>query len=259
MSDIQFDDPCVLFALGREAAPFLREFRPQERFTGAPCWAKFCGPSWLTVLVVQTGVGVKATETALSWLLSSPQLGGVPYRPSVIVSAGFAGALTDTSQIGDIFLANDVSDETGTVYQTTWPGELPAGEWRPPIRRGRLLTVSGIVADPRDKQTLGEKHQATTVDMESAVVARLCTKNRLPFGCVRTISDRIDTALSKEVAELIWEGRISPLRLLTTVVRSPRTVGEMWQLAKHTRFAAAQLATALSELLTLTLPDGAKL
>ncbi len=259
MSDIQFNDPCVLFALGREAAPFLREFRPQQRFAGAPCWAKFCGPSWLTVLVVQTGVGAKAAEAAMNWLLSSPRLGDVPYRPSLVLSAGFAGALTDSSQIGDIFLASDVCDEAGTVWPTTWPGELPAGEWRPPIRRGRLLTVSGIVADPSDKQKLGEKHQAVVVDMESAVVARLCARQQIPFGCVRTISDRIDTAMSKEVAELIWEGRISPLQLMKTVICSPRTVGEMWQLARHTRYAAGQMATALGELLTLTLPDSANL
>jgi hypothetical protein len=186
-------------------------------------------------------------------------MGDVPYRPSLVLSAGFGGALQASSQIGDIFLATDVIDEAGNVWPTTWPGELPPGEWRPPIHRGRLLTVSQIIGDPNEKQRLAEKHQAAVVDMESAVVARLCARHRLPFGCVRTISDRIDTVLSKPVAELIWEGRVSPWRLLTTVIRSPRTVREMWQLAKHTRYAAGELATALGELLTLTLPDGAKL
>ena len=29
-TELAFDDPCVLFALGRESAPFRREFRPHR-------------------------------------------------------------------------------------------------------------------------------------------------------------------------------------------------------------------------------------
>ena len=38
-----FDDPCVLFALRHESAPFVRLFPVQQRFPGAPCRARFCG------------------------------------------------------------------------------------------------------------------------------------------------------------------------------------------------------------------------
>jgi hypothetical protein len=64
MSDLVFEDPCVVFALGREAGPFLKEFRPHQRFPGAPCWASFTGPAWLTVLVLQTGMGEAAAARA---------------------------------------------------------------------------------------------------------------------------------------------------------------------------------------------------
>ena len=43
-TELLFDDPCVVFALRSEAKAFRRTFRPQQRFAGAPCWAKFCGP-----------------------------------------------------------------------------------------------------------------------------------------------------------------------------------------------------------------------
>src|SRR5262249_16404406 len=151
---------------------------------------------WLTVLVVQTGVGVAATEKALAWLLSQPRVGDVPYRPRLVLSAGYAGALREDEQIGDIILATDVMDTAGTIRSTTWPGELPAGEWRPPIRRGRLLTVAQLVGDPAAKRELGAKHDAVAVDMESAVVAAMCAKRGVPFGCLRANSDRQDMALS---------------------------------------------------------------
>src|SRR5215813_3502979 len=93
MPDLLFADPCVLFALRREASSFLREFAPQQRFPGAPCRARFCGPSWLTVLVLETGVGRDCSRRALDWLLGGPMLDNVPYRPKVVLSAGFCGAL----------------------------------------------------------------------------------------------------------------------------------------------------------------------
>jgi adenosylhomocysteine nucleosidase len=257
--DLTFHDPCVLFAMRRESSPFFREFSPNQRFPGAPVWARFCGPAWLTVLVLETGIGLERMGQALDWLLNQPLLGNIPYRPRLVLSAGFSGALQDRYQIGDIILATDVIDEAGSIRPTTWPGELPAGEWRPPIQRGRLFCATRLIADPTEKRALGEKYRAEAVDMETATVARLCSEHDVPFGCVRAISDRVDTALSPRLVSLFSKGRLSPLRVAGAVARSPGMVRELWDLAKKTRLAARQLAIALGELLTLTLPGGASL
>jgi adenosylhomocysteine nucleosidase len=256
VSDLSFDDPCVVFALRREAAPFLREFRTQQRFPGSPCWARFCGPAWLTVLVLEAGIGAAATERALAWALQGPPLGTVPYRPRVVLSAGFAGALQPELRVGDVVLATDVADGEGNLWATTWPGDLPPGEWRPPLYRGRLLTAPALVGNVQDKQELGRRHAAAAVDMESAVIARLCKRCGVPFGCVRAISDDAGTPLSPRLAALLSRGRVSPVRLLTALAASPKMTGELWRLARATRFAAEQLGKALGELLTLTLPWG---
>src|SRR5689334_9371832 len=102
-----FDDPCVLFALRRESAPFVRLFPVQQRFPGAPCRARFCGPSWLTALVLETGVGADAARRALDWVLASPRLDNVPYRPKVVLSAGFCGALKPEYRVGDVIVADE--------------------------------------------------------------------------------------------------------------------------------------------------------
>src|SRR5437773_2571192 len=109
-NELAFHDPCVLFALRRESSPFLREFRPHQRVPGAASWARFCGPAWLTVLVVENGVGAQRMERALDWLLSGPILENVPYKPKLILSAGFSGALQEQYQVGDIILATEVAD-----------------------------------------------------------------------------------------------------------------------------------------------------
>jgi adenosylhomocysteine nucleosidase len=254
VNEVLFEDPCVLFALRREARPFLREFPAQQRFGGAPCWARFCGPTWLTVLVAQTGVGRRHTDRALSWLLGRPQLGNVVYRPKLVLSAGFAGALQPGLLVGDLVLATEVVDETGQVWPCTWPaGSLP-GRWDPPLRRGRLLTAAKVIGAPAEKRTLGQKYEALAVDMESAAVAERCARAEVPFACVRAISDAADTALSPRLAALLTGGGVSPWRVVTGVLRSPGLTAELWRLAGHTRYAADQLGKALGELLTLTLP-----
>jgi adenosylhomocysteine nucleosidase len=258
MTDVTFDDPCILFPLRRESSAFRTEFRPQQRFPDAPCWARFCGPSWLTVLVLETGLGVGRTEAVLRWLLSKPRLENVPYQPKVVLSAGFCGALQPDLQVGDIILANELADLDGNRWPTTWPGGL-SGEWRPPLHRGRLLTVSQLASGSEEKRRLGKQYQAMGVDMESAVVARLCSQQGVPFGCVRAVSDTVQTALSARLVSLLTDGRISWLRLAGNVAASPRLLGEMMRLARDTRLAARQLGAALGELLTLTLPGGATL
>jgi adenosylhomocysteine nucleosidase len=256
VTELAFEDPCVLFALGRESAPFRREFRPHQRFPGAPCRARFCGPAWLPVLVVETGVGTARAGRALDWLLGRPRLGNVAYRPKLVLSAGFAGALRKPLLVGDVLLATEVADTDGGLWPTTWPGELPGGRWEPPLRPGRLLTARQMVTDPGEKHALGERYGAAAVDMETAAVARACFRAGVPFGCVRAISDDVDTPLSPRLAALLSGGRVSPLRLLGQVARAPGLVGELWRLARQTRLAAGQLGRALGELLTLTLPWG---
>jgi adenosylhomocysteine nucleosidase len=205
-------------------------------------------------LVVETGIGRESTEKALSWLLSRPVLENVPYHPRVVLSAGFAGALAPHLAIGDIVLATGIVDSEETCTSATWPATLPKGDWQPPLHRGLVLTVPEMACTPARKSELAQKHQAIVVDMESAIVARACARNEIPFGCVRAVSDCANTLLSPRLAGLLQGGRVSVPRVLLECVRSPRVIGEMWRLAGESRRASQQLGKALGELLTLTLP-----
>src|SRR5262249_43038152 len=153
-----------------------------------------------------TGVGAARTEAAVKWLQGQPVLGNVPYRPKILLSAGFCGALQEESRVGDIILATEIADADGNRWPTTWPGELPPGEWRPPLHRGRVLTVPGLASSPEEKRNLGRQHEALAVDMEAAAVARLCGKQGIPFGCVRAVSDDVRTALSPKLLPLVSTG-----------------------------------------------------
>ena len=182
------------------------------------------------MLTLETGMGSVAAEAVLEWMLAKPMLGNLAYRPKCVIAAGFAGALREEQRVGDVILATEVRTASGECWPTTWPGELPPGEWRPPLHRGRLLCAEQLIGDPETKRKLGIEHEALAVDMESAAVARLCQKQGIAFGCVRAISDAVHTPLSPELAKLLSAGRVSPLRLLLLLARRPRIAGELWGL-----------------------------
>lgn len=254
MHQIALDDVCVLFALRRESMVFRREFRPHLRFDGAPCWAWFGGPAWLTVLQVETGVGVANVERVLDWLLGEPKLDGAIYRPKLLLFAGYAGALAPDLAVGDLVLADAIADEAGRIWPTTWPGPLPAGTWQPPLRRGTILAADRLIATVDDKQQLHQRHGALAVDMESAAFARRCTAKGVPFGVLRAVSDDACTPLSPALASLLAGGTVSPWRLVCAIAKQPTLIAELLRLGRHTKHASRQLGVALGELLTLTLP-----
>jgi adenosylhomocysteine nucleosidase len=228
MIDLLDSPPCVIFALAREASAFYRYFKPQQSFPDAPCRARLCGPA----LVLETGVGARATDRALAWL---------PCRPKLILSAGYCGALHIHLRVGDIVLAKEVVDTSGGCWPVTW---------QTPSQGGRLLTAPTLAANPEQKRQLGQRHDADAVDMETARVARWCAERDIPFASVRAVSDDAHTALSPRLVSLLGGGRVVPGRLLANVARQPSLVGELWRLARQTRLASARLAVALAELLS---------
>jgi adenosylhomocysteine nucleosidase len=234
-ADIAITDPCVVFALRRESMHFRRDYPYQQNFPGAPCRAQFRGPSSETVLMLETGLGAVAMETALRWCLNSPRFGDVPYRPRFILSAGFSGALRPEQKVGDLILATEVVDQRGNCWRAITSSTLDCF-------RGRLLTVSELVSDPRQKQRLGQESGASAVDMESAIVARLCYEHGIPFACLRVISDDLHTPLSHQLLALLRQSRVSLGRLAWQVVLHPALIAELWRLAGHTRMAAKRFA-----------------
>ena len=221
------DVVCMVFALSHEAAPFLRRFPATEPIADAPCWAHFCG----NLLVLQTGVGPKRMERALTWLL--------PHRLRLILSAGYSGALTEQHGVADLIVATEVIDGQGGRWPTTW--SAAPSDWH----RGCLLCWPRLVGEPEQKRRLGNEHGAVAVDMETAVVARLCSEQQVPFGCLRVISDGVNDRLSPELLAVLSGPRLAWWKLLAMLMRSPARIGELIRLARHARRASQHLTAGL--------------
>jgi adenosylhomocysteine nucleosidase len=227
--------PYVLFALERERLFIHRTFRIQQTIPGAPCPAWLCSTPQRPVLVVETGVGTVRALRALDWLLNRPTLGA--YEPSLLLCAGFAGALQASVDVGDVILARDVVDEQGNVWFSS--ADCPV---LPQVKVGRLLTTSCFIGAPAQKLALGERYGALAVDMESAALAGRCHERGVPWACMRAVSDDVEVALSVEIAELVESGRVPLGRALRTLARKPSLLPQLLRLARQTRLAARRLA-----------------
>jgi adenosylhomocysteine nucleosidase len=240
-------DPCVLVAMDRESQGLRQDFPRRQRFIGAPVSAWFCGPSGRSILVVETGIGPDAVRKALDWVFSKPRIEQSSYEPKLLLYAGFAGALTPELHLGDLILATEVANMDGNRWRTTWPGEPAAGQL--PLRRGTILSAPRIIADPQEKSRLSQAHQALAVDMESATFASMCSRNEIPFGCLRAVSDDCATSLSTNLVKLLSGSRVSPWRVIATSLIHPSLIKELMRLARETRLAGNQLGKAIGELL----------
>ncbi len=211
----------VLFALEREAAPFRRMSRGLK-----------------TVRIHVTGVGRKRTRATLEKILSESN------SPSIIIAAGFCGALQPSLKVADVIIASEVVDQTGRVWPVT--GNCQHEE----KSKRRLLTVNHLIANVAEKKKLGESHNADAVDMESATVAEVCTTRGVPFLVVRAVSDAMETELSPQLVRLLSGGNVSVWRAIRALVGKPSLLGEFRRLAIDTRLAARKLAEELVKIIS---------
>ncbi len=217
------------FALEREARPFRREC-PLAR-------------------IIITGVGPTRATDAIAKAIQEQ-------RPNAVVMSGFAGALSDDLHVGDIVMATDVYFNSppsqggvgeGFIAATAIVSNLDIHVEQKQSLHGRILSVDCIIGSPAEKRSLALRHQAIAVDMESAAVAQMCDDNNIPWVAVRVISDRVDTALSPELIELLNGGSVSVLQTMRAVLRQPSLLLEFRRLARDTRLAAQRLAEFLGD------------
>jgi adenosylhomocysteine nucleosidase len=226
----------VLFALDREAAPFLKSRKPIHRFADAPCAATLYETARGSVLVLISGVGFDLAKTAIDWLLAE-------MSPRLVVAAGFAGALDPDLKQGEIVVATEVVEADDQHWRTSLPAELGDETC------GRMLTSRRLIASRYDKLKMFESTHAIAVDMESAAIAEACQVAHVPCEVVRVISDVADQPISEHLARLLVGGRVSPFRVFAATITKPSLVPQFWRLGRETKIASQNLAVALNRII----------
>jgi adenosylhomocysteine nucleosidase len=156
-------------------------------------------------------------------------------HPTLLISAGIAGAISPRLKVGDVGWIREVVDvATGERYPTQ------RGDW--------VLATSQEVSDAAEKQSLLTKFGADVVDMEGAAEAQVAKERGIEFAAVKAISDDA-TFEMPPLNRFIDDGKFDTQRFLIYVALHPRWWGALGKIKKNSGIATANLCEAVGHLI----------
>ncbi|MFZ0931392.1 MAG: hypothetical protein WAN11_22500 [Syntrophobacteraceae bacterium] len=237
----------ILTALPQEYSP-LRKLFPSWRLVRKRPSKKFAFklPD-KEIVLIECGMGSKSAKEALG-----AELGGG--TPDLLIFSGFAGGLHPDLQTGVVcFTVSARGIFSDKVFQFRVPNALTDFLAQNHIRP--VLTFSA--ESPGDKQALSvlASGQMAVLDMETATVAEIAWTNKIPFICLRAISDPIGHDLGFNLNDIADErGRIRLCGVLFTVMRKPATLKAFYLSWRSSRRAARNLCGSVAAFLGIPAP-----
>src|SRR5580704_339126 len=213
----------------RECAGLVSHWQDVRAVSLPVIWARAGRAKGGQVMAIANGAGA---NRAFAAVLVAP-------KPSAVCNIGFCGALDEAMSVGDIVVADKVSDEI-REYETLVPGATKA------FRPGAVVSIQRIAQTAAEKRNL-RATGASIVEMEAAGVARAAEDLGLPFYCIRAVSDLAGEDFENDFnAALDPNGQFSALRLVMGALASPRKrFGELLRLKQRTALASRKLGEFL--------------
>jgi len=212
-------DILVVAALNRELTP-LRRAAPRS------------------VAFLETGEGVANAERSLESRLNGE-------KSRVVLSIGFAGALSLAFGVGDLVIADKIRDsQTQPDAGLLNSAAAIKPDW--PVHFGSAVTSDTILCQAVEKSHLAsslEANEVGFVDMESTAIARVCSRHGLPFLIVRSITDLFaeDLPLDFNLCRGT-DGRVDSAKVMRTALTKPRALRRLFELQKRSQLCADRLA-----------------
>jgi adenosylhomocysteine nucleosidase len=207
----------IIAALPAELKPLVRGWKQTEKHV----WTGSLGEH--SCMAVAGGMGAAAATRAVTQVQAD-------FRPDVLISYGWAGALTCALKPGMACAISEVIDATtGERFKTA----DTAGT--------RLLTLDHV-ARSDEKRKLAETHQTVLADMEAAAVARIAERQQIVFHCFKGISDGYNEILPDFTPFIDAEGQLRMTAFLAHVAMRPKYWGSLQRLGKMSQVAAGALA-----------------
>ncbi len=214
----------IVAALEREVRPLIRNWQSCERKHEGRKF-KFFENQW--AVAVCGGMGREPARRATEAVIAL-------YHPSLVISAGFAGALDSTMAVGDIHTPRFVIDAGDGSRTDTGTGT------------GSLVSADAVVR-PEQKAKLARAYGAQAVDMEAAAVARGAQAREIKFKAIKAISDDTKFVMTPMERFVSWDGRFRGGRFMVFALLRPWLWANIVGLARNSSFAARALCRALEQ------------
>ena len=226
----------VTFALPAESSDFLRHLRNQSRTDRSGIRTIRSTIEDRAVEVFHTGVGEKVCRQRVAEFLQDQQF-------DLLISTGFAGALSDELKVGDLLLAKNFS----TVELT----EVGSSFSRLPIHEADLLTVRALIDSNDERNKIARTSGAAAVDMETEFIARACAEHGIPLLSLRVITDTPSEPFPAPPNVLfdIEQQQTRFLTVATFFIARPNRVPQLIQFARRIARVRKILASALFDVM----------
>ena len=222
----------VTFALPAESSEFLSQLanKSQSGRNGVRIVRGNIGDR--EVEVMHTGVGEKACRERLRKFLEDQKF-------ALLISSGFAGALNDEFEVGDLLLAKNFS----TIELNR--SRSSSSELR--IRTADLLTLPHLIDSADERNRTARASGASAVDMETEFIARGCAEHGIPLLSLRGISDtpREPFPIAPEILFNLDRQRTDMAALATFLVAHPSRIPRLIQFARRIARVRKLLGNAL--------------
>ena len=222
----------VTFALPAESSEFLRRLRNKFRADRNGIRTTRGEIDDREIEVLHTGVGEQVCRERVAKFLHNQQF-------ELLISSGFAGAIDDQLEPGDLFLAEN--------FSTVHPRKKQSSVSEVGIRTGNLLTVSALIDSSEERTNLAHTSGAAAVDMETEFIARACAEQGIPLLSLRIITDTAQQVFPAPPNVLfdITKQKADVVKLAKFFAIHPTRVPALVQFARRIAQARKVLANAL--------------
>jgi nucleoside phosphorylase len=221
----------VVCALEDEVFLFGRSLEGREVLggLGRQWWRGRCGG--VLCVAGHVGVGAENAREAAGWAVDF-------FSPCGVLLGGYGGGLS-----GDVGRGDVVSDDARVVA-------VLGGK----ARLGKVVCVPKVLESEAEKREWAARTGALVCEMESDGVRSVCGDAGVEFFHVRVVSDAVGDDFPEGPLAMACDfrsGRTTPLRLLWHLLRCPRDVGAVVEIAKK----VAPVRRRLCEVLRVAAPE----
>ena len=211
----------ITFALPAESSGLVGLLREKKRASSSGGKIVYGKIENQSIAILHTGVGRKSCQLKIDNFLRAEQ-------PRRLISSGFAGATGEDFQVGDLIVAENLSDREllSEAQQILADGN---------VRTAKLFTSVTIVDSIDARNEIARTNGAHAVDMETEVIAQACSLRGIPMLSLRVISDSLREPFPVPPSILfdIARQRTNAAKLSLHLIKHPCALFDLFRFARQ--------------------------
>ncbi len=245
----------LIAAMPEEIKPLLARVGPSSRETAGDFNLYRFRAGNRNVCLVESGLGPEKAARAAATLIANA-------NPELVINFGLAGAVNSGLGVGDVVIAQRLLFARERLFseQQGLSQELAANAIELlqhnlanksfKVCGGSCVTAGTIMAKQETARLLPANVVNPVLEMETAAVAKVATREGIPLLAVRAISDDATEELGFNISDFTDRNmNIRVHRVLWSLARRPWLVPQIVRLARNSKRAGENLAQVVEFLL----------